>query len=107
MCLARLRQQGEMSKKPALDVNDVVVQSPNVVATEADGELVLLSLDRGRCYGMNRVGVSIWRKLAEPRRVADVVGEILAEFGATPLDAQPEALAFIEHLQREGLIAPG
>lgn len=96
-----------MSKKPALDVNDVVVQSPNVVATEADGELVLLSLDRGRCYGMNRVGVSIWRKLAEPRRVADVVGEILAEFGATPLDAQPEALAFIEHLQREGLIAPG
>jgi hypothetical protein len=107
MCPARLREEGAMPRKVALSANDCFVQHPDVVATEADGELVLLSLNRGRCYGMNRVGVSIWKKLAEPRRVADVVSEVVTEFGAKPQEAEPEALAFIEHLQREGLIAPG
>ncbi|HVN02583.1 MAG TPA: PqqD family peptide modification chaperone [Caulobacteraceae bacterium] len=96
-----------MPARPALTVDDRVVQNPDVVVAESDGELVLLSLERGRCYGMNRVGMSIWRRLQQPRKVADVLGEVIAEFDAPAAQAEPEAMAFLEQLQREGLIAQG
>jgi hypothetical protein len=94
-----------MNQKPPLSADDHIVQSQDVVATEAGAELILLSLERGRCYGMNGVGTRIWRKLEQPMRVDDLVQSVLAEFTADGPSAKTEALEFLEHMRSEGLIA--
>lgn len=39
----------------------VVVRNETVPTGEIDGELVALDVDKGDCFGMDRVGASIWR----------------------------------------------
>jgi hypothetical protein len=94
-----------MTQKPPLSAADRIVQSQDVVATEAGAELILLSLERGRCYGMNGVGTRIWRKLEQPMRVDDIVRDLAAEFSDDAASAKAETLEFLEHMRREGLIA--
>jgi coenzyme PQQ synthesis protein D (PqqD) len=94
-----------MPQMPVLGADDRIVQSQQVVATDAGAELILLSLERGRCYGMNGVGTRIWRKLERPMRVDDLVQEVMAEFHADAAPARVETLEFLEQMRREGLIA--
>jgi len=84
--------------------DDRVVQSQEIVATDVGGELILLSLERGRCFGMNGVGARIWRKLEQPMRVDDLARVLAAEFCDDAGSAKAETLAFLDHMRREGLI---
>jgi hypothetical protein len=83
---------------------DVLAHNHDVISADCNDELVLLRIESGRCYGMNKTGTSIWRRLATPMRVERLVGALQEEFRADPATSTPEIFDFLEHLRREGLI---
>lgn len=92
-----------------LEVNlaSTVRQIANPVAAEVAGETVLMSLERNRCYGLGEIGSEIWKKLAAPVRVSDLVSELGQEYDGLPGNIEGDVLELLAHLAEEGLIEVG
>ncbi len=61
----------------------VLSRHPETIATEIDGEVVLMSLVTGRTFGLDKRGSRIWALIEQPRTVANVVAELLKVYDTT------------------------
>jgi len=84
--------------------NSVIRQSLDQVATEIDGEVVIMSIDRGNYYSMNTVLSSIWGWLDEPMTMAAICARLTATYEVTPEIAETDVRNVLNELLQEGLI---
>ena len=87
-----------------IDGNSVVSWSEQAVATDVNDEIVLMNMDRNRCYGLGATGSDIWRKLASPIRVSDVISQLNNEYQAPEGSIETDVLKTLAELHSEGLI---
>lgn len=82
-----------------------LVRTPNVIATEVDGELVLMSIEEGRYFGLDAVGSEIWRRLEVPKTIDSLTDELKAHFEGDAATIERDTAAFIDRLSENGLVA--
>ncbi len=82
----------------------VVVRSSEPVDAEVDGSVVMMSLERGKYYGLDAVATRIWQLLATPSTVTALCGALCEEFDVDPETCERDVLTFLERLAGEGLI---
>jgi len=90
--------------EPKISRSSIVCWSSDAVATEVNGEVVLIHLERDRCHGLGNTGSAIWRKLREPVRVADLMAQLELEYQADPGEIESDVLRTLRELAAEGLI---
>ena len=61
-----------------ISTDSIVCWSNAPVATEVNDEVVLMNLERDRCYGLGSTGSDIWRKLRSPIRVSELSSQLRA-----------------------------
>lgn len=88
----------------SINLNSVVVQSNNHVCAEVDGEIVMMSIQQGKYYSIERVGVRIWELVAEPRPVVAVRDALLAEYKVDQATCESDLLCFLGGMLQQGLI---
>lgn len=88
--------------KPAPD--DMVTRGADLLTTTVDGELLAMSIERGACYGLNRVGARAWELLERPRSIRSLCEALVAEFDVEPAVCLAEMTELIEGLRAEGLV---
>jgi 3-dehydroquinate dehydratase len=84
--------------------SSIVRWKRDAVATEVKGEVVLMSLERDRCYGLGSTGSDIWRRLGEPVEVSELVSRLESEYESAPGQIQADVLRTLNELATEGLI---
>ena len=84
--------------------DSVVCWSSLPVATEVKDEIVLMNLERDRCYGLGATGSDIWRRLREPIRVAELSSQLGAEYESEPGVIESDLLRTLRQFADEGLI---
>lgn len=82
-----------------------LVRSPDIIASEVDGELVLISIEDGKYFGLNAVGSEIWRLLEAPRSTEDLVSALKDHFDGDGETVEREAIAFIDQLAAQSLVS--
>ncbi|HKO19324.1 MAG TPA: PqqD family peptide modification chaperone [Acidobacteriaceae bacterium] len=85
-------------------VNSVVSWSAETVATDVNDEVVLMSMERNRCYGLGTTGSEIWRKLGNPIRVSDVITQLKDQYDAPYSEIEEDVLRILSELREEGLV---
>ncbi|WP_286925404.1 MULTISPECIES: PqqD family protein [Lysinibacillus] len=55
-------------------------KNENIVFTEIDNEAVLLNQQSGIYYGLDEVGVFVWRHLVDGLAFSDIIQEIVKEY---------------------------
>jgi Coenzyme PQQ synthesis protein D (PqqD) len=94
-------------------VTDSVVSLDSVVSRIADDtlmvealddEVVMLRLQDGLCFGLNRMGSVVWRHLDREISIAGVCDALLAEYEVDRMTCETQVLAIIESLQSERLV---
>jgi Coenzyme PQQ synthesis protein D (PqqD) len=84
----------------------VVACRNDFIEAKIDDEIVGLSIQRGVCYGMNRVASHIWNLLTKPIRICDLCAALLAAYTVDPDVCERQVLDLLEALRAEGLITP-
>jgi hypothetical protein len=87
-----------------ISLGSIVCRSGAVVATEVNGEVVLMILERDRCHGLGETGSAIWHRLHKPIAVAELVSQLEAEFDAPPDVIESDVLLALNQFASEGLI---
>jgi hypothetical protein len=88
----------------AFDPSAPLVRSPDIIASEVDGELVLISIEDGKYFGLDTVGSEIWRLLEAPQSTNALVEALKAQFEGDADDVERDTLAFIDELATHALV---
>lgn len=82
-------------------------RADDVVASEIDGEIVMISLEQGKYFRIDPVGSEIWRLLEDAQSPTAVVERLKAKFDGDPETIEAEAREFIDMLLDKGLVEAG
>ena len=72
--------------------------------SELGDEAVILNLANGKYYGINPVGVTIWKTIRTPASLSDIEEAIIREFEVDLETCREEALRFLEKMVEEQLV---
>lgn len=96
---------------PKVDMNAVYEPSPDVVAREIEGELIIIPITAGigdledELYTVNPTGRLIWAKLDGKRTLAAVAAELAAEHSAAAGEIEKDVAGFVGELLSRRIVA--
>lgn len=82
----------------------VLCRSARPLAAEVDGEVVLMSVEHGKYYGLDDIGSDIWRRLEQPLRIADLVAALSADYDGEATVIERDVLELFARLLDDGLV---
>ena len=87
-----------------LTMNAIVQRDPEVIAAEADRDLIMVSVATGHYYGLSDVAREIWEAIERPKRVSDLVEDLIASYQIDSSSCEEQTLSFLDALLEEGLL---
>ena len=88
-----------------ITLNSTVVRSSDVMASPVDNELVMMDMERGAYYSLDRVGADIWNRLAAPLAVVDLCAQLMAQYDVDQATCEADVLAVLNEMAGNGLLA--
>ncbi|MGE5493520.1 MAG: lasso peptide biosynthesis PqqD family chaperone [Actinomycetota bacterium] len=87
-----------------MDLNNVVKQSSDPISADVDGELVMMSIERGNYYGLSGIGSRIWQLIETPVTVSALCDKLLQEYDVERSVCEVDVLEFLGKLAEQELI---
>ncbi len=81
-----------------------ICRSHDVFATSLDDTVIMMSVTRGRYYGLNEAGSRIWELLEKETTEATVVEQLLAEYDVVREVCTEAVRAFLTQLRERDLL---
>jgi hypothetical protein len=93
-----------MPMKRALQIDSVVARSEGLVTSDLEGELVMLSIDKGKYYGLDAIGSQIWELLETPCSIRTLCDQLLPRYDVGREQGEKDVLAFCQQAQEHDII---
>jgi Coenzyme PQQ synthesis protein D (PqqD) len=87
-----------------LSLTSLVKLANDLISAPVDGEVVILSVERGTYYGLDEIGTEIWQRLDSPVRVDVLCEDLAAKYAADRRTIERDVLTLLESLLAEGLV---
>jgi hypothetical protein len=84
--------------------HSLVAVTPDQVACEMQGELLILQTASGIYYGLDPVGKLVWDQMTEPKPVGGIRDALLAEYEVDRGTCTRDLVALLEELASKRLI---
>ena len=82
----------------------LIIRHPEMIAAEMDGDLVMMSIERGEYFGIGGVGTRAWELLEQPTTVDRLCAVICEEFDVDEATCHKDILGFANELLTLGLV---
>jgi len=93
-----------MNISKIISLDNTVIQKKGLDATDMDGEIVMMDIDRGKYYSFNEVGSRIWNIIEKPLMVKEIVPILLNEFEVDEKTCEDSVLDFLSRIYNDELI---
>ncbi|MBF0510575.1 MAG: lasso peptide biosynthesis PqqD family chaperone [Deltaproteobacteria bacterium] len=87
-----------------VDLSTVVVQSEGILATDIEGEVVMMSIEHGTYSGLDVIGSEIWGLLESPRRVSEICGIMRGRYNVEQKQCEEDILTYLNDLASDNTI---
>jgi Coenzyme PQQ synthesis protein D (PqqD) len=93
-----------MTSPRKLSLDWIVQRDPEVIAAEADQDLVMVSIANGGYYGVSHVARDIWAAIEHPKKISDLIDDLAASYNVDRSSCEEQTLSFLEDLLTERLL---
>lgn len=90
--------------KKVINKETKIIQNQRIVSSELDGEIVMMSIEKGRYYRFDSVGSTIWSMTKNEVKVTEVVKNLIELYDVTYQKCEQEVIEFLEKLQKDELV---
>ena len=87
-----------------LNLDSIVQRNREVMAAEAGQDLVMVSIENGLYYGVSDIAREVWVAIEHPKRISDLITDLLATYNVDRARCEAETLSFLEDLLSERLL---
>jgi len=88
-------------------LDHIVTQIKGNIASDMDGEKVIMSIKNGRYYNLGKLGGEIWDLLETPITINNLISNLISKYEVKRSECEEQVLAFLEQLKKENLIDLG
>ena len=81
-----------------------IERNPGIISSPMDNETVMMSIEKGRYFGIDAVGTRIWELLEQPRTISGLCEILLQEFDVEPDRCRADVTGFVEKLLEKDLV---
>lgn len=83
----------------------MVVQTTGIIAADIDGEKAMMSIEKGKYYGLDAVGSLIWGLIDKPVSVQQIVTALMEKYDIDANTCQQDVYIFLDKMHAERLVA--
>ena len=80
------------------------IDPDKVVWRNINGEMIILNLDMGHYYGLNKTGALIWSLLCENKDSEEIIDRVVGKYSISREKAKEDVAALIMLLKNESLL---
>src|SRR5712691_9739777 len=102
----RIRPMAAESSFESRDIAEatIISRSPSVLTAEVDGEVVMMSIEQGRYFGLDDIGSDIWKRIEPPCSFATLVDRLVAEYDADRATIAADVQALLGRMAAEDVV---
>jgi hypothetical protein len=90
--------------EPTLELQTRVRRIDDMLDADMDNETVMMDIEQGRYFGLNKTGTRIWALLAQPIVIRDLCDQLADEFNVPLEQCEQEVFDFLASLSGRGLV---
>ncbi|ATW28172.1 lasso peptide biosynthesis PqqD family chaperone [Candidatus Formimonas warabiya] len=94
-----------MNQPFKIQLETVIIQTTGLVAADLDGEKAMMSVEKGKYYGLDATGSCIWELIAKPVTVKEVIEALMDQYDVDETTCQKDVLVFLNKMVDEGLVS--
>lgn len=87
-----------------ISLDSIVSQKEDVDVTELNGEKVMMDLDKGMYFMLNKTGSYIWDSINEPKSVSEIIEKLTKKYDIDRKTCESKVLEYLEKLKDEEII---
>ncbi|MDD2451470.1 MAG: lasso peptide biosynthesis PqqD family chaperone [Sulfurovum sp.] len=87
-----------------LAMDKMIRRSTDVIASEMDDELVMMSMENNAYYGLNSVGRRVWELLETEQTLLSLCGQLMEKYDVDEAACQRDVSALVMKLEKAGLV---
>jgi hypothetical protein len=88
----------------AISLDSVVTRAEGFSTAQVQDDLMMLNVDQGAYYSLDPIGAEIWKLLEKTSSVREIVDQLRERYAVGPEQCQADVLAFLEEMQKNGMI---
>lgn len=93
-----------MKRDKIISDETLLLRNNDLLTSNLDGEVVLLSVDNAEYYGLGEIGTFIWEQLATTISFSDLINRLLEAYDVDRKQCIQDTLPFVEELLKKNVI---
>jgi hypothetical protein len=89
------------------DVNPTISRRGDWLSAKVGEDLVMMSAQTGDYVTLSRVGGRLWELVETPQTLEALCRQLVCEFDVTPEQCRADVEAFLEEMERHGVVSFG
>jgi hypothetical protein len=85
-------------------VDSTIARSGEVISSEVENELVMMSLENGKYYGIDSIGGDIWKMIESPILISEICNRLMKEYNVDKSTCTNDVFVFLDQLKEQKLI---
>jgi hypothetical protein len=82
----------------------MISRSPSVLTAEVDGEVVMMSIEQGRYFGLDDIGSDIWKRLDTPCSFAELIDRLATDYDADRATIAADVRALLGRMAEQDVV---
>jgi Coenzyme PQQ synthesis protein D (PqqD). len=87
-----------------LNSKSIIERKQNIMASDMDGDIVMMNIETGKYYNLGKIGGLIWNMTEYATSISDLVDKLTNEFDVTKEQCEKDILPFLEKMLEQKLI---
>jgi hypothetical protein len=89
---------------PTVSDSTMISRSPSVLTAEVDGEVVMMSIEQGRYFGLDYIGSDIWKRLDTPCSFAELIDRLARDYDADRAAIAADVRALLGRMAEQDVV---
>lgn len=87
-----------------LEDNTILIRNNEILATEMEGETVMMSVENGEYYSLSPIGTRIWEILKNKMNFKQLVEKLMQEYDVDYNTCKEDTAEFVNELIKKKLV---
>ena len=87
-----------MKNSKIVECHSIVARGEDLLVSEVDGDVVMMSVEQGVYSGLNTIGSAIWRLLEHPKCVSDLCDRLMERYDVDRHRCEQDVIGFLNDL---------
>ncbi len=87
-----------------ISLSSIAQRNQDIVEASIDGETVMMSIENGQYYGLDRVGSNIWALLEAPLKVEDICLKLQGIYDVAADRCENDVMSFLATLKENNIV---